>query len=55
MNFSKLRHRVIFLSPTYMDVNSMHETVPRYTPYHPAKKISKMMFIFLMIRITMPC
>ena len=41
MNFSKLRHRIIFLSPTYMDVNSMHETVPRYSPYHPAKKISK--------------
>lgn len=41
MDFSKLRHRVIFLLPRYVDINSMSETVPRYTPYHPAKKINK--------------
>lgn len=40
MDFSKLRHRVIFLSPTYITTNTMSETIPRYSPYHPAKKIN---------------
>ena len=35
MNFSKLRHRVIFLRPTDMIKNSMGETVPRYKPFKP--------------------
>ena len=41
MDFSKLRHRVIFLSPIFVTKNSMSENVPRYIPYQPAKKISK--------------
>ena len=35
MNFSKLRHRIIFLRPTDMIKNSMGETVPRYKPFKP--------------------
>ena len=35
MNFSKLRHRIIFLQPTDLITNSMGETVPRYTPIKP--------------------
>lgn len=35
MNFSKLRHRIIFLHPTDMIKNSMGETVPRYKPFKP--------------------
>ena len=35
MNFSKLRHRIIFLHPTDMKTNSMGETVPRYKPFKP--------------------
>lgn len=35
MNFSKLRHRVVFLSPTDEISNSMGETVPRYKPFKP--------------------
>ena len=35
MNFSKLRHRIIFLHPTDIKTNSMGETVPRYKPFKP--------------------
>lgn len=35
MNFSKLRHRVIFLRPTDIGTNAMGETVPRYKPFKP--------------------
>ena len=35
MNFSKLRHRIIFLSSTDEIINSMGETVPRYKPFKP--------------------
>ena len=35
MNYSKLRHRIIFLRPTDMIKNSMGETVPRYKPFKP--------------------
>ena len=35
MNFSKLRHRIIFLRPTDETENSMGETVPRYKPFKP--------------------
>ena len=35
MNFSKLRHRIIFLRPMDMIKNSMGETVPRYKPFKP--------------------
>ena len=35
MNFSKLRHRIIFLVPTDEIINSMGETVPRYKPFKP--------------------
>ena len=35
MNFSKLRHRIIFLRPTDLIENSMGETVPRYKPFKP--------------------
>ena len=35
MNFSKLRHRIIFLRPTDERENSMGEIVPRYKPFKP--------------------
>jgi len=35
MDFSKLRHRIIFLRPTDTITNSMGETVPRYKPFKP--------------------
>lgn len=35
MNFSKLRHRIIFLRPTDMLRNKMKELVPRYKPFKP--------------------
>lgn len=35
MNFSKLRHRIIFLQSTDLTENSMGETVPRYKPFKP--------------------
>ena len=38
MNFSKLRHRVIFLKPTDIKTNSMNETVPGYEPFKPYAK-----------------
>ena len=40
MNFSKLRHRIIFLKPTEVAQNSMHENVPVWMPYRavPFKK-----------------
>ena len=33
MNFSKLRHRIIFLKPTGTYKNTMGENVPEYTEY----------------------
>ena len=38
MNFSKLRHRIIFLRPTDITTNSMNETVPGYEPFKPYAK-----------------
>lgn len=35
MDFSKLRHRIIFLRPTDITENSMGETVARYKPFKP--------------------
>lgn len=35
MNFSKLKHRVVFLSPTDEITNTMGETIPRYKPVKP--------------------
>ena len=35
MDFSKLRHRVIFLHPGDLRKNSMGETVPGYIPFKP--------------------
>ena len=35
MNFSKLRHRVIFLRPSDLTTNSMCEIVPKYKPFKP--------------------
>lgn len=35
MDFSQLRHRIIFLKPTDTVTNSMGETVPRYIPFKP--------------------
>ena len=40
MNFSKLRHRVIFLRPTDLLINSMGETVPRYKPFKPGLNLN---------------
>ena len=36
MNFSKLRHRIIFLRPGDLRKNSMGETVPGYVPFKPS-------------------
>ena len=35
MDFSKLRHRIIFLKPTDNVTNGMGETVSRYKPFKP--------------------
>lgn len=35
MDFSKLRHRIIFLRPTDTVTNSIGETVPKYKPFKP--------------------
>lgn len=35
MDFSKLRHRIIFLKPTDETTNSMGELVPKYKPFKP--------------------
>ena len=35
MDFSKLRHRVIFLKPLDKKLNSMKETVPVWIPFKP--------------------
>lgn len=35
MDFSKLRHRIIFLRPTDNITNSMGENVPKYKPFKP--------------------
>ena len=35
MQFSKLRHRVIFLKPSKNVLNSMGETIPAYIPFKP--------------------
>ncbi len=35
MDFSKLRHRLVFLRPTDMKTNSMGETVPGYKAFKP--------------------
>ena len=40
MTFSKLRHRIIFLSPTDETINSMGETIPRYKPFKPYLPLS---------------
>jgi SPP1 family predicted phage head-tail adaptor len=43
MDFSKLRHRIIFLKPSKNVLNSMGETVPAYIPFKPGlKNILKM-------------
>ena len=38
MNFSKLRHRIIFLRPTDITKNSMNEAIPKYEPFKPYAK-----------------
>ena len=38
MNFSKLRHRIIFLRPTDIKKNSMNEAIPKYEPFKPYAK-----------------
>ncbi|MBQ3426024.1 MAG: phage head closure protein [Clostridia bacterium] len=35
MDFSRLRHRIIFLKPIDKKLNSMKETVPVWIPYKP--------------------
>lgn len=35
MDFSKMRHRVVFLKPTQMKLNSMGENVPVWVPFKP--------------------
>ena len=35
MDFSKLRHRLVFLRPTDLVTNSMGETIPRYKAFKP--------------------
>ena len=38
MNFSKLRHRIIFLRPTDITKNSLNEAIPKYEPFKPYAK-----------------
>jgi len=38
MNFSKLRHRIIFLRPTDITKNSMNEAIPKYERFKPYAK-----------------
>ena len=40
MDFSKLRHRIIFLRPTDFESNSMGETMTRYKPFKPYLPLS---------------
>lgn len=39
MDFSKLKHRIIFLRPTDITQNSMGETIPRYKAFKPHIKL----------------
>lgn len=41
MDFSKLRHRIIFLYPGDLRKNSMGETVPGYIPFKPYLPLSQ--------------
>ena len=35
MDFSKLRHRIVFLKPTETRLNGMKENIPVYVPIKP--------------------
>lgn len=37
MDFSQLRHRIIFLKPTTAAINELGEKVPLWLPFHPVK------------------
>ncbi|MBE5039819.1 phage head closure protein [Ructibacterium gallinarum] len=45
MDFSKLRHRVIFLHPGDLRKNSMGETVPGYIPFKPSMPSSNDVYL----------
>ena len=45
MDFSKLRHRVIFLCPGDLSKNSMGETVPGYVPFKPSMPSSNDVYL----------
>lgn len=39
MDFSKLRHRIIFLKPREIGMNTMGETVPVWVPFKPYENV----------------
>ena len=47
MNFSKLRHRIIFLYPGDLRKNSMGEMVPGYVPFKPLMPLSNEDSVYL--------
>ena len=54
MDFSKLRHRVIFLKPTGTTTNSMGETIPKYEPFKPYAKSQKEITDFSVAGLVVP-
>ena len=54
MNFSKLRHRVIFLKPTDTTTNSMNEAIPKYEPFKPYAKSQKEITDFSVAGLVVP-
>lgn len=40
MDFSKMRHRIVFLKPATAEINTTDEDVVGWYPYHPTKDIT---------------
>lgn len=54
MDFSKLRHRVIFLKPTGTTTNSMNEAIPKYEPFKPYAKNQDVITDFSVAGLVVP-
>ena len=54
MNFSKLRHRIIFLRPTDITKNAMNEAVPKYEPFKPYAKNQDVITDFSVAGLVVP-
>ena len=54
MDFSKLRHRIVFLRPSGLIKNSMGETVPKYEPFKPYAKSQKEITDFSVAGLVVP-